>query len=50
LKAGESRRIVTKWTPTRVGDQEVNLIVDPYIEPYEVDYANNARRATVKVQ
>jgi subtilase family serine protease len=50
LKAGESRRVVTQWTPDRAGDHEVNLSIDAYIEPYEVDYANNARRATVKVR
>jgi hypothetical protein len=50
LKAGESRRIVTKWTPDSAGDHEVNLSIDPFIEPYEVDYANNARSTTVKVR
>jgi len=50
LKAGESRRVVTQWTPDNAGDHEVNLSIDAYIEPYEVDYANNARRATVKVR
>ena len=50
LKAGESRRVVTQWTPNSAGDHEVNLSIDAYIEPNEVDYANNARRATVKVR
>jgi hypothetical protein len=50
LKAGESRRIVVKWTPYNAGDHKVNLSIDPFIEPDEVDYANNARRTTVKVR
>jgi len=50
LKAGESRRVVTQWTPDSAGDHEVNLSIDAYIEPNEVDYANNARRAIVKVR
>src|SRR5258706_8987116 len=50
LKAGESRRVVTQWTPDSAGDHEVNLSIDAYIEPNEVDYTNNARRTTVKVR
>ena len=50
LKAGESRRIVTTWIPYSAGDHKVNLSIDPFIEPYEVDYANNGRSTAIKVR
>lgn len=50
INAGESRRIVTKWTPTSSDTYEVRLTIDPYLEPYESDYANNTRKTTVRVR
>lgn len=50
LKAGESRRIQTRWTPTAPGTYEVRLTVDPFLEPYECDYSNNSRKTTVIVR
>jgi CARDB protein len=50
IKAGESRRIVTKWTPTSSDNYEVRLTIDPYLEPDETDYANNTRKTTVRVR
>lgn len=50
VRAGQSRRIVTTWTPSSVGDYVAKLTIDPFIEPYETDYANNTRRTRLKVR
>ncbi len=50
LRAGESRRISTKWTPSAPGDYELQLTLDLFIEPYWSDHKNNWRRTIVKVR
>ena len=41
---------MTTWIPYSAGDHKVNLSIDPFIEPYEVDYANNGRSTAIKVR
>ena len=50
LRAGESRRVPVRWMPFEAGEYEVQLAIDPYLEPYEIDYGNNRKTTMVRVQ
>jgi hypothetical protein len=50
LRAGESRRVSTEWTPTEPRDYEVRLMIEPYLEPSSSDFANNTRKTVVRVR
>lgn len=50
LRAGESKRIVTTWTPKKPGSYEVRLEIDPYKETGDEDYTNNWRKTVVRVR
>jgi hypothetical protein len=50
LKAGESKRIVTSWTPPAVNNYDVQLTIDPNSEPYASDFRNNTQRAVIRVR
>ena len=49
LKPRESLRIRTTWVPPRASRYAVQLTLNSYDEPYWSDFANNTRRATVRV-
>ena len=50
LAAGESRRLATTWTSSAPGNYEVQLSINPFLEPYASDFENNTRRADVTVR
>jgi hypothetical protein len=50
LKPGESRRVATRWVPSRPKDFIVQLTLTSYDEPYGSDLTNNTRRTVVRVR
>lgn len=50
IKAGESKRITTTWTPGPANNYDVQLTINPFTEPYASDFENNTRRTVVQVR
>jgi hypothetical protein len=50
LKAGVSKQVATTWTPTAAGNYDVQLTINPFVEPYACDFTNNTRKTVVQVR
>ena len=50
LRAGESKRISTKWMPSRQGKRAVQLTLMSDDEPYWSDFKNNSRKVAITVR
>ena len=50
LKAGESKRVTTTWTPPAAGNYNLMLSINPFLEPYASNFANNTQKKVVTVR
>ncbi len=50
LKAGESKKIATTWTPGAANNYDVQMTINPDTEPYAINFENNTKRASVAVR
>ncbi len=50
LKAGESKRLAMKWTPTSANNYDVQLTINAADEPYASNFKNNTLRTVVRVR
>jgi hypothetical protein len=50
IRAGESRRVSTSWIPSPRQEYLVRLTIEPFLEPFTSDLANNTRKTIVRVR